>query len=95
MGGLEDCGRAAGLLNPKSALFFLPQFLDRAAPAVPQLLALGVVTVGVAGAWASGVLLVADRIRAFLERPRLRARIERLTGTIFVVFGTRLVGASR
>lgn len=87
-----------GLLNPKSALFFLtflPQFLDRSAPATPQLLALGTITLILAASWAVGVVLVADRIRATLERPHLQARIERLTGTIFVVFGTRLVSTSR
>ena len=87
-----------GLLNPKSALFFLtflPQFLDRSSAIAPQLLLLGAVTLVIAAAWATGIVLVADRIRATLARPRLRARIERLTGTIFVVFGTRLVSASR
>lgn len=87
-----------GLLNPKSALFFLtflPQFVDRSSPVTPQLLALGTVTLVLAAAWATAIVLVADRLRATLERPKLRARIERLTGTVFVVFGTRLIGASR
>lgn len=85
-----------GVLNPKSALFFLtflPQFVDPAAPVVPQLALLSAITLGLATAWATALVLLADRARGVLGRPRVRARIDRLTGTVFVVFGTRLAGA--
>jgi len=87
-----------GLLNPKSALFFLtflPQFVDPAAPAGPQFAALGLVTVVVAGAWHATLIALAVRLRAAVLRPRARAIFERLTGTAFVVLGSRLATASR
>lgn len=87
-----------GLLNPKSALFFLtflPQFIDPAAPAGPQFAVLGLVTVLVAGAWHATLIALAVRLRAAVLRPRPRAIFERLTGTAFVVLGIRLATASR
>ena len=87
-----------GLLNPKSALFFLtflPQFVDRAAPAAPQFAVLGLVVVAVAGAWHLALIAVASRLRTVASSPTVRARFERLTGTVFVVLGSRLATASR
>jgi threonine/homoserine/homoserine lactone efflux protein len=87
-----------GLLNPKSALFFLtflPQFVDRDTAAAPQFLVLGLITVAVAGAWHLGLIALAARLRTVASSPVVRARFERLTGTVFVVLGTRLAGASR
>lgn len=87
-----------GLLNPKSALFFLtflPQFIDRAAPAAPQFVVLGVIVVALAGAWHLALIAVASQLRDLASRPTWRARFERLTGTVFVVLGSRLATASR
>lgn len=87
-----------GLLNPKSALFFLtflPQFVNPAAPAGPQFAVLGLVTVVVAGAWHATLIAVAVRLHATVLQPRARAIFERLTGTAFVVLGSRLATASR
>lgn len=87
-----------GLLNPKSAIFFLtflPQFVDRGAPAAPQFLVLGVVTIAIAGVWHLVLIALAGRLRAVAATPVARARFERLTGTAFVVLGTRLATANR
>jgi threonine/homoserine/homoserine lactone efflux protein len=87
-----------GLLNPKSALFFLtflPQFVDRGSAAAPQFAVLGLIVVALAGAWHLTLVALAGRLRGVASRPAVRARFERLTGTVFVVLGTRLAGASR
>lgn len=87
-----------GLLNPKSALFFLtflPQFLDPSSPAAPQFAVLGLVVVVVAGFWHAALIVLAGRLRQVVARPRVKARFERLTGTVFVVLGSKLVTASR
>ena len=87
-----------GLLNPKSALFFLtflPQFIDRGAAAAPQFVVLGAIVVALAGVWHLTLIAVAGRLRSLASSPAVRARFERLTGTVFVVLGTRLAGASR
>ena len=87
-----------GLLNPKSALFFLtflPQFVDRDAATAPQFLVLGAIVVAVAGLWHVVLIAVAGRLRTVAARPAVRARFERLTGTVFVVLGSKLATAKR
>lgn len=87
-----------GLLNPKSAIFFLtflPQFVDPTSPTGPQFAVLGVVVVVVAGLWHAVLIALAGRLRQVVARPGVRARFERLTGTVFVVLGSKLATASR
>ena len=87
-----------GLLNPKSALFFLtflPQFLDPTSASAPQFAVLGLVVVLVAGLWHAALTALAGRLRRVVDRPRVRARFERLTGTVFVVLGSKLATVSR
>lgn len=87
-----------GLLNPKSAIFFLtflPQFVVRDAAAAPQFAALGVITVAVAGLWHAALIALVGRLRVAVARPKVQERIERLTGTAFVVLGSKLATASR
>lgn len=91
-------GVLTGALNPKSALFFLtflPQFLDPDAAVAPQILVLGVVTLAIAALWHVLLIAAAGRLREAASAPRVQAVVERLTGTIFVVLGTRLATASR
>lgn len=87
-----------GLLNPKSAIFFLtflPQFIDRDSALAPQFAVLGLVTVAIAGLWHVALIALAGRLRTAASSPRLRARFERLTGTAFVVLGSRLATVSQ
>lgn len=91
-------GVLTGALNPKSALFFLtflPQFLDPDAAVAPQILVLGVVTVAIAGLWHALLILAAGRLRQAASAPRVQTVVERLTGTVFVVLGSKLATASR
>ncbi len=90
-------GVLTGLLNPKSALFFLtflPQFLDPDRPVAGQLAILAPLTVGIAALWLLVVIGLAGRARQLAERPRVQEVFQRLTGTAFVVLATRLAGAS-
>lgn len=90
-------GILTGLLNPKSALFFLtflPQFLDPDRSIAGQLAILAPLTVVIAAAWLLVVIALAGRARSFAERPRVQEVFQRLTGTAFVVIATRLAGAS-
>lgn len=87
-----------GVLNPKSALFFLtflPQFVDPDRAAAPQFLALGIVTIALAGLWHVVLIALSARLRGLVARPRARAVFERLTGTAFVVLGSKLATVSR
>ncbi len=90
-------GVLTGLLNPKSAIFFLtflPQFLDPDRPVAGQLALLAPLTVAVAAAWLLVVIGLADRARGLAARPRVQEVFQRLTGTAFVVIATRLAGTS-
>lgn len=91
-------GVLTGLLNPKSALFFLtflPQFLDPDRPIAGQLAILASLTVAIAAVWLLAIIAAAGRARALAARPRVQEVFQRLTGTAFVVIASRLVGASR
>ena len=87
-----------GLLNPKSALFFLtflPQFVDPSSPTAPQFVVLGVVVVVVAGMWHAALIALAARLRHVVSRAGAREKFQRLTGTVFVVLGSKLASLSR
>jgi threonine/homoserine/homoserine lactone efflux protein len=82
-------GLICNALNPKIAVFFtslLPQF----GSTLPQLLALGFLFNVLGLAWLTFYAVVAARGRAFLQRPRVRAALDRLSGVVFVALGVRL-----
>lgn len=80
-------------MNPKPILFFtalFPQFLDAAAPLLPQFFIL----TGIFTAMSLVSLLVygtlAHRARRLLRQPRIVVWINRLVGTLFIAFGLAL-----
>ena len=89
---------AQGLLtnvsNPKAVLFFvslLPQFIDRSAPTVPQVLLFGLLTFGFGVVWWLALVHLADKVRGVLARPRVRRILDRVTGVAFIGLGLRLI----
>jgi threonine/homoserine/homoserine lactone efflux protein len=86
-------GFASNALNPKVALFFLtflPQFMPGHHATMTQAFLLSAVFALLYLTWFSAYVLVVDRIGAVLRRPRVRARIERLTGVLLIGFAVRL-----
>lgn len=86
-------GFLSNALNPKVALFFvtfLPQFLPTTGHTLGQALGLSAVFVVLYLLWFSLYTVTVDRIGAFLRRPRVRSRIERVTGALLIGFGVRL-----
>lgn len=76
-------GLLGNLLNPKTLLFFLaliPQFVDPARAALPQVAMLSAITVLAGVLWWSLVARVADRLSGLLRRPRVRRRVDLTTG---------------
>ena len=77
-------------LNPKGIAFlllFLPLFINRAAPIVPQTLII-VPTVAVIGLVTDGLYaLLAVRMRAFLRRPHVMRLASRAGGSLLIVLG--------
>lgn len=77
-------------LNPKGIVFFValfPQFLDRHAAALPQILLLGATFLTLAALNATMYVLLADRMRAGLSSARRRRVFNGLGGTALVGAG--------
>lgn len=90
-------GLLTNVSNPKAVLFFVslvPQFIDRSAPALPQTLLLGFVTLGFGVVWWLAFVSLADRIRGVLTRPRVRRVLDGVTGIAFIGLGLRLIRVS-
>ena len=91
-------GFVSNALNPKVALFFLtfvPQFLPDGGPTLPVSLALSAIFAAIYLAWFSGIVTIVGLASEALGRPRVKAWIERVTGTALVAFGVRLAAAGR
>ncbi|MFI9552471.1 LysE family translocator [Nonomuraea endophytica] len=81
-------GFLSNLLNPKVLLFFvtfLPQFMEGAAPML-----LSAIFAALYALWFSFYNVVVDKVGALLRRPKVRARVERVTGVLLVGFALRL-----
>jgi threonine/homoserine/homoserine lactone efflux protein len=79
--------------NPKAAAFvfaFLPQFVPHGAPVLPSLLALSLVMVVVDTAWYVLLAWLVSLARRVLTRPRVRQRMEQVSGLVMMGFGIRL-----
>jgi threonine/homoserine/homoserine lactone efflux protein len=86
-------GLLSTVLNPKPALFFLtflPQFVDRDAPVLPQTLTLVAVHVVVGLVCLSAYARLVHRARGVLGAPRVKAWLERTTGVVLIAFGLRV-----
>jgi threonine/homoserine/homoserine lactone efflux protein len=84
--------------NPKAAVFafsFFPQFLPRQGPIFGTAIALAVIQVVLDGAYCSGVVLLAVRVRPWLSRVAVRRRLERILGAVLVTLGVRLAAEAR
>jgi threonine/homoserine/homoserine lactone efflux protein len=84
-------GVVVNVLNPKTALFFLaflPQFIDPAAPVVPQMLVLGTLLVGL-GVLSDGTyaLLAAHAGNRLRSTVAARRTLDRVSGGVFVALG--------
>ncbi|MEV0590757.1 LysE family translocator [Nonomuraea cavernae] len=91
--GLGTC-----LANPKAAVFamsFLPQFVPSGQSIPLTLVVLAVVWVLVDLLWYGLLVWMAGAAKAFLSRPRVRRRLERISGVVLIGLGVRLAVESR
>jgi threonine/homoserine/homoserine lactone efflux protein len=91
-------GFLSNALNPKIALFFvtfLPQFLSTGGGSVrAQALLFSAVFAGLYLAWFSLYVAFVERLGQWLRRPRVKARIEQVTGSVLVTAAVRLLATS-
>ncbi|MFI8961720.1 LysE family translocator [Streptomyces sp. NPDC053493] len=86
-------GFLSNALNPKVALFFvtfLPQFLPPDGQVFPRALVLSLVFAALYLLWFSLYVITVDRLGRVLRRPRVRARVEQVTGLLLIGFAVRL-----
>jgi RhtB (resistance to homoserine/threonine) family protein len=92
LGGFRQ-GFLSDLANPKIGVFFtslLPQFVDPGHPVLLPFLTLGAVFVLLTVLWLSAYCLVAARAAKTLQRPRVKAAMDRGTGVVLIALGLRL-----
>ncbi|WP_281172600.1 LysE family translocator [Pseudonocardia spinosispora] len=86
-------GLVSTVFNPKPALFFLtflPQFVDRDSPVLPQTLTLAAIHVAIGLVWLSVYAWMVHRARGVLTAPKIRLWLERTTGMVLIAFGIRV-----
>lgn len=96
-GGFRQ-GFLSDLANPKIGVFFtslLPQFVDPGQPVLIPFLILGGVFVLMTVVWLSAYCMVAARAAKTLQRPRVRAALDRITGIALIAIGLRLATEHR
>lgn len=91
-------GLLSNALNPKVALFFvtfLPQFLsaDNGSPQAQAVLLSGIFG-ALYLAWFGLYVVAVDRLGRWLQLPRVKARIEQVTGLVLATIAVRLATAS-
>ena len=91
-GGFRQ-GLLSDLANPKIGVFFtglLPQFVHPGRPVLLPFLGLGAVFVAMTILWLTLYCIVAARAAGALQRPRVRAWMDRVTGVVLIAIGLRL-----
>lgn len=86
-------GFLSNVLNPKTVVFymaFLPQFIDPAGNAITQSFMLAGIHFVIAMLWQGGIVLLVDRARDWLARPRVSKVFDGMTGTVLMALGLRL-----
>jgi len=86
------------LANPKAAVFmfaFYPQFVPQDGPVLAWTAALALLQVVVETALYLGLAAAVGRTSAWFRRPRVRRRLEAVSGTVLVALGLRVAASSR
>jgi threonine/homoserine/homoserine lactone efflux protein len=92
-GRIYRTGFLSAMLNPKLGVFFvtlLPQFVRPGQPVLARLLLLGAIFTCIGVLWMAAWGLAVTRARDAIDRPRVRAWMERVSGVVLVGFAARL-----
>lgn len=90
-------GLLSNVLNPKPIVFymaFLPQFIDPAYSPVPQALVMAAIHFSIGMLWQGGLVLMVDKARDWLQKPKVSQVIDSVTGVLLVAFGAKLASTS-
>ncbi|MGY1811004.1 LysE family translocator [Blastococcus sp. SYSU D00669] len=91
-------GVVVQLANPKAAVFmiaFYPQFVPADGPVFTTTALLGLLQITLETGLYLGLAAGVARAGAWFRRPRIRARVEAVSGTVLVALGLRVATAAR
>lgn len=91
-------GLLVGASNPKALLFFgalFPQFINPAAPQLPQFLILGATFVFFELFWLGFYAFTATRAKRWLQQPHRARLFNRVSGTVFILAAALLATSRR
>jgi RhtB (resistance to homoserine/threonine) family protein len=86
-------GFLSNVLNPKAVVFymaFLPQFIDPSGSALKQSLFLAGLHFAIAMVWQCLLASIVDRVKNWIQNPKIRRGMDGLTGSIMLFFGIKL-----
>jgi threonine/homoserine/homoserine lactone efflux protein len=84
--------------NPKAGVFavsFLPQFVPDGAPVLATLVLFSVTWALIDTVWYLGIVWMVTKAKQVIEKPRVRRRLEQLSGVLLVGLGIRLAAEAR
>ena len=91
-------GFLGNLLNPKVGIFyisFLPQFIPPQASAVTWVMGLVMIHVVIGMLWSTLLILAMQPLSRYLKQPKFVKYMDRITGSIFVLFALKLALSKR
>ncbi len=91
-------GFFGNLLNPKVGIFyisFLPQFIPAQASAVTWVMGLVMIHVVIGIVWSTLLILTMQPLSRYLKQPKFVKYMDRITGSIFVLFALKLALSKR
>ena len=86
------------LLNPKVGIFyisFLPQFIPQSASPVIWTMSLVMIHVVIGLIWSTFLIAAMQSISAYLKQPKFIRYMDRITGSIFILFALKLALSKR
>ena len=91
-------GFLGNLLNPKVGVFylsFLPQFIPHTASPVIWTMGLVMIHLVIGIIWSIILISAMQSISAYLKRPKFIKYMDRITGSIFILFALKLAFSKR
>ncbi|OEC85748.1 LysE family translocator [Acinetobacter sp. YK3] len=86
------------LLNPKVGIFyisFLPQFIPQSSSPIIWTMGLVMIHVVIGLIWSIFLIAAMQSISAYLKRPKFIKYMDRITGSIFILFALKLAFSKR
>lgn len=91
-------GMLGNVLNPKMGVFyvsFLPQFIPHGQPLIAWTFGLVAIHVVIGMSWSTTLILATRPLASFLKRENVSRWMDRCTGTLFILFATKLALSKR